>query len=244
MKVLKRCPKCKSLYTNYCVKCEADHLKYAIEYGIGLCKHFNIKSEFFINFLLNNYQKFEEFKDYGSLLTYGSYLNIIGSIFYIYVNMKKLSMIRASNISTYVRKQGINNRLFHKYVGISFEILKNSGYGHFRPHNLNRTKVVHTCIKSLLGKLRKPVLYKHVISLMDTIKYDNPRRDPYIVAALYIAFYYRFMRGWDFPRKEYIERTGMSADTLANIYYGEFRYIAIQSFNGNCDRVLEENLFI
>lgn len=244
MKVLKQCSRCKSLYTDYCTKCEEEPRKYAIKYGTDLCNHFKIAPESFINFLLKHFHKFEQFKDYSNLFYKGSYLNIIGSIFYIYVNMKDLLIITASNISTYIYNQGITNTRFHKFVGISFEILKNSGYGHFRPHNLNRINAVHKCIKSLLGKLRKPVLYKHVISLMDTIKYDNPKRNPYIVAALYITFYYRFVRGWNFSPKKYVESTGMSIRTLEIAYYEEFRYIAIQSFKGDCDRILDEKIFL
>lgn len=229
IKIIKLCGRCKQYYTtDECIPCKDEYKTQILFFSNILCREFKFPNSEFLYFISKYFlDSYNDYKPIHPRRMPGTYFNIASSIFYVYVNMNHKFIIESSALRGLIQKMGFNHSNLTRYINRTIEIY-DSKYGRFYPSRLKRQKKLERIIKSIMGKLRKPILGEQVISFIPIIGFDNPRMNPRTIAVQYIIFYYRIVRGWDINRKELSKASETSIRTLLNVYHGIFKKIAMK----------------
>ena len=245
LKIIKFCSRCKQYYTtDECILCKNEYKTQILFFSNLLCKEFKFPHREFLSIVSRYFlDSYNDYKPIHPRSRNGTYLNIASSIFYVYVNMNHKFIIESSSLRGLIQKMGFNHSNLTRYINRTIEIY-DSKYGRFYPSRLKRQKKLETIIKSIMGKLKKPILAEQVISFISIIGFDNPRMNPRTIAVQYIIFYYRIVRGWDINRKELSKASETPIRTFLNVYHGIFKKIAMKriKYTLNPDKTLPDQI--
>lgn len=230
IKIVKMCSPCSRYYTTeVCEFCRDKYKIYLDEFTTILCERFDFPQEKFKQFLTKYFlESYHEYKPLDPRGTRGTFFKIISSIFYCYANMNKSTIILSREIGGLIQSLGFYHYDYKKYIDLTIDLMI-SKYRRFYLQRINRTEKLKQAIKTILGKLKKPVLYDHITSFISIIGFDNPNMNINIVAMMYIMFYYKVVRGWNMNRKPFSKASGVPVGTIQTTYYSIFSKIARKS---------------
>lgn len=237
MSLLKQCKFCKKLFTGS--ECEDCKFKRKLEIiTIEIALYFETDHDKFFRFIIKYFYPFD---DYTKIHTSGNdsvYFKAILTIYYYYMNMSNYKFISKKNVRGFIAKKGYYYDDMDKYFSQSKELLLKR-YNRFNPNRVRRIEKLKNSIKSMLGKLKRPIWSNHVISLIELLNYDDNSIKIDRLALLYIMFYMEQVRGIPLNRSklnEIKERTGMSNSWYYRNYKDKFIDTAKESLNENFDK--------
>ncbi len=223
------------MYEGYICSCSSDIVD---KYSAEICSMYDADRDKFDIFFRKYFSDLSCFKGSRFKVFEGCYANAVAAVFYIYANIKLKIVVRYSNLSGWLQSKKIHFQSFGRYVSVAYDVVENN-YGHFRKYNLIRIEKTKKCVKTLLGRIKKPVLYDHIMYVMDTAPHYHKRVDPYTIAASYIMFYIGVIRGRSIRKVTVMMR--LHTGSVLAYYFGKFRYTMIGKFGDDIDKIIDQS---